>query len=235
MRFDVLGPLVVTGADGHVAVPTGAPAVVTCWLVANANEQVSYGALASVLSDSTVAETTDERGAHQVVRGLQARLGDALVASTTHATIRVDAEDVDAIRFESLLDRAQTAADLDAALSLWRGDPYPELAGSLAALAVVGHLAERRLGALEDAFGLRLRGRADYALVADLRAEVTRSAERPRLWRQLALALYRTGRQVEALDILAARRREGDEADTTALYDAILRHDPDLDRGELGR
>jgi DNA-binding SARP family transcriptional activator len=80
-----------------------------------------------------------------------------------------------------------------------------------------------------------LTGPVDYRLVADLRAAVTVHPYRPRLWRQLALALYRTGRQVEALATLreAAAVRDAPDPDAEALHSAILRQDPALLAGEL--
>ncbi|MGH9132085.1 MAG: BTAD domain-containing putative transcriptional regulator, partial [Acidimicrobiales bacterium] len=79
----------------------------------------------------------------------------------------------------------------------------------------------------------------DYQLVADLEAMTWRHPERERLWRQLALALYRSGRQVEALRVLArCRRAMGGVAEVLApesvrLERAIARQDPTLEDGEL--
>lgn len=244
MQFAVLGPLLVTGPDGYIALPAGPAAAAVSWLLANANTQVSYNSLASVLWPDRTDPGHDAIGqAQAVARGIRTRLGDAIIITTrTHATIQVSDADVDAITFERLLDEAANrigASDyaaatgrLNAALALWRGEPYRELRDAIEALPVINHLLERRNCAVEDIFGLRLHGRVDYAIVADLRAELTRSPDRPRLKRQLALALYRTGRQVESLELLRTHQDDVHDMQTAALYQAILRHDPSLDRVE---
>lgn len=209
-----------------------------CWLVAHAGEPVSHASLATVMWP----EAPDAARVPAVLRGVRGRLGGhSLEIASTHAVLRTGADDVDALHFERSLRRAAehlaleahdaARAELDAALGLWRGEPYRELAGVVSAIPVVARLTELHDQALEDMFGLRLRGSVDYRLVADLRAEATRTPERPRLRRQLALALYRTGRQIEALSLVAALRAEADEHATT-MYDAMLRHDGGLEAGE---
>jgi DNA-binding SARP family transcriptional activator len=238
VRFDVLGPLVVTGSAGWIALPAGPSTAAVCWLVAHVGEPVSHAALATAMWP----DASDAARVPAVLRGVRARLDDdSLEISSSHAVLRVGPDDIDALRFERALRRAAehlaldahdaAHAELDAALRLWRGEPYRELAGVVAAIPVVTRLAELRERALEDLFGLRLRGPVDYRLVAELRAEATRAPERPRLRRQLALALYRTGRQIEALSLVAALRAEADEHAST-MYDAMLRHDGGLEAGE---
>lgn len=227
----------VTGSAGWVALPPGPPAAAVCWLVAHLGEPVSHASLATVMWP----EAPDAARVPAVLRAVRARLDDDLEIASSHAVLRVGADDIDAQRFESSLRRAAehlaleahdaARTELEAALGLWRGEPYRELAGVVAALPVAARLTELRDRALEDVFGLRLRGSVDYRLVADLRAEATRTPERPRLRRQLALALYRTGRQIEALSLVAALRAEADEHATT-MYDAMLRHDGGLETGE---
>lgn len=130
---------------------------------------------------------------------------------------------------------AQTRADLTAALELWRGEPYRELDRAVPALGTLERLTDMRLGAIEDLNTLDLTGNVDYTLVADLRSWVILYPQRPRLWRQLAQALYRCGRQVEALQTVAEARGALDYPDPALarLETAILRQDAALEAGEL--
>lgn len=244
MFFDVLGPLRLTAPGGQLRIPSGASARAVCWLVANVNRPVSVANLAAVV-------WPDERGnaaskASALLRTLGPTLGDSLRVERGHAHLDVPEGSVDAVRFSRLVadgvdclksgDAEMAEADLSAALNLWRGDPYPELERALPAIATIDRLRELQLVATEELMGIALRNRVEYPLVAELRALVVEHPDRPRLWRQLALALYRTGRQLEALDVIAdLRGGPGDEASLHALQSAILRQAPELAEGELAR
>ncbi|MFB9208061.1 BTAD domain-containing putative transcriptional regulator [Nonomuraea spiralis] len=93
---------------------------------------------------------------------------------------------------------------LDRALGLWRGDPLGEFAGQEFAQPVAARLAETRVTALEDRFDARLALGEDAPLVPGLEALVEAEPYRERAWSLLVRALYRAGRQAEAL---AALRR----------------------------
>lgn len=134
-----------------------------------------------------------------------------LVSAAPGYALRATVEQVDAWRFESLVrsdgDPAGVWAALDAALGLWRGPALAEFADLTWALTEAGRLEELRLVAVErraDA-GLAL-GRAT-ALVADLEAHASAHPLREEAWRLLALALYRTGRQGDALGALRRARK----------------------------
>ncbi|HMG44254.1 MAG TPA: BTAD domain-containing putative transcriptional regulator [Acidimicrobiales bacterium] len=133
--------------------------------------------------------------------------GYALLAART---------DVDATRFEDLVaaghaalaagDAAGAARILDDALAVWTGPPVPELAGEPAVVVATGRLEGRRAQALEDRFDAGLALSDHRVLVPRLEAAVAEQPFRERLRAQLALALYRCGRQREALAALAAAR-----------------------------
>ncbi len=241
--FDVLGPLRVSGADGVVSLPGGRSATALAWLVLHANQPVSIDWLAGELWPDR-AENAPVK-ARMLLRGLIPLVGSSALQVDAQARLVVSDDAIDAWRFEQLVrqgrdhlrrgDGARARANLDAALALWRAEPYPELDRAVAAIGDIDRLVELRLVAVEEATSLALRGQVDYALVADLRALVVRHPERARLRRQLAVALYRTGRQVEALDSMAATMRElGDDGgETAALRAAILQHDDRLTHGEL--
>ncbi|GIN00729.1 BTAD domain-containing putative transcriptional regulator [Planomonospora venezuelensis] len=137
-----------------------------------------------------------------------------LVTVASGYALRIAPDQVDALRFESLVrtageqlegdDPASARAALEKALGLWRGTPYSDFADQPWAEAEVNRLTELRLIARErhaDA-GLRL-GMAAEA-VPDLEALTTEHPLREEGWRLLALGLYRSGRQG---DSLAALRR----------------------------
>lgn len=120
------------------------------------------------------------------------------------------ASSVDAWRFEEAvaaqLPPAQALGLLDTALGLWRGPAYVEFADAPWSRAERSRLAELRLQAVEQrAEALLALGRSAEA-VPDLDAHVTEHPWREDAWRLLALALYRTGRQADALAVLRRAR-----------------------------
>ncbi|WP_052360481.1 BTAD domain-containing putative transcriptional regulator [Kutzneria albida] len=135
-----------------------------------------------------------------------------LVTEGAGYAVRAADDSVDAWRFESALTesadllaagRAGTALSrLDSALTWWRGPAYAEFAEEHWARAEVDRLEELRLLAVERRAQAALAlGRAD-AVAADLRAHVADHPWREHAWHLLALALYRAGRQRDALDAL---------------------------------
>jgi YVTN family beta-propeller protein len=173
--------------------------------------------------------------------------GDELLATQAPGyVLRVPAERLDARRFEALLEQGrgalargdpqQAAATLRAALSLWRGPPLADLAYEPFARTETRRLEELRLAALEDRIEADLAlGRHD-ALVAELETLVAENPYRERLQAQRMLALYRSGRQAEALDAYRrARRTFADELGIDPgprlqeLELSILRHDTSLE------
>jgi DNA-binding SARP family transcriptional activator len=136
---------------------------------------------------------------------------------------------------------ARAAAGLRAALSLWRG---PALAGIEARIVQAGtaRLDEQRMTALEDCLDLELALGQHRQAVSELQALAREYPLRERITAQLMLALYRSGRQAEALGTyrqLASRlaRELGIDPvrEITWLHQAILRQDPSLDPGHAAR
>lgn len=234
MHFDVLGPLRVTGAHGRVTVPAGRTSAALAWLVANANEWVSIDALVELLwrdAPATAAAKT-----RLMLRSLEPLLEPGTLEFADRVRLVAAEQAVDAWRFEGLVTEAgklvatgdahRARVNLEEALGLWRGDPYPELDRALPAQAAIDRLAELHVDAIEELNELDL-AHPDYVLVAELRSQAILYPDRPRIRRQLALALYRTERQVEALDVLRELRRDlGDEDGlAAALQAAFLSHD----------
>ncbi|GAA2336675.1 hypothetical protein GCM10010170_017240 [Dactylosporangium salmoneum] len=131
-----------------------------------------------------------------------------LVSRAPGYLLQVPAESVDAARFAAAVERApaELAADpsaalqtLAAALELWRGDPLPELGDSPLARAERGRLVELRLSAVErHAEALLSLGRASE-VVYRTETALAEAPYRERLWALLMLALYRSGRQADAM------------------------------------
>ncbi|MEV0151495.1 MULTISPECIES: BTAD domain-containing putative transcriptional regulator [unclassified Nonomuraea] len=133
-----------------------------------------------------------------------------LVSAAPGYALRAGAEQVDAWRFESLVqsdgDPARVWTAMEEALALWRGPALAEFADLTWAVTESGRLEELRLIAVERRAGAGLAlGRAT-ALVADLEAHASAYPLREEAWRLLALALYRTGRQGDALGALRRAR-----------------------------
>ena len=196
-------------------------------------------------------------GLRKVLEPERARRSAAgvLVTQAPGYALRVASEDVDAGRFATAVTTwhrrlagpllgpedlpgdvlAEGVGALDEALALWRGTPYAELGDLPAAVAERGHLEELRLVALEDRAWARL-ALGDHATVAaDLEPLTLLHPLRERLWALRALALVRSGRQGDALEVLRdVREVLADElgldpgVELQDLQDRILRQDPSL-------
>ncbi|MGR6319115.1 BTAD domain-containing putative transcriptional regulator [Micromonospora soli] len=166
--------------------------------------------------------------------------GDLLVTRAPGYQLAVAADAVDANRFERLLETARSAttgagpaaalARFDEALRLWRGPALADVGDAEWALAEAARLEELRLGAVEDRLELLLAAGRQAEAVADLERLVATHPLRERLHRLLMLALYRGGRQADAITAYhALRHRLADELgidpapELQALAEAILR------------
>ncbi len=158
--------------------------------------------------------------------------------------LAVDPDDVDASRFTHLLrrareldaaDRVQEARDtVGAALALWRGPAYADVSAPFA-VAEAERLAELRLSALELAAGLDLRLGCHHDVVDHLRALVREAPLREGLRGSLMTALFRCGRQAEALQVyeegrvlLADELGVDPGPELQRLHGRVLRQDPGL-------
>ncbi|WP_433515971.1 AfsR/SARP family transcriptional regulator [Nonomuraea sp. CA-143628] len=242
MRFGVLGPLSVWTPDGQpVQVPEAKVRALLADLLAHRGRPVSTDRLIEDLWGDR--PPGDAPAALRVkVSQLRRALGDrSLVAFRPPGyLLAVDAEEVDAGLFESLLARAGRSDDarvrqalLTEALGLWRGAPYAEFGDF--ARAAVDRLEEQRLVALEELAEARLELGDHGALAAELAELVAAHPLRERLRAAHLRALYRAGRQSEALagyaqlrGLLAEELGIDPAPELTALHAAILRQDPTL-------
>ena len=153
-------------------------------------------------------------GAAKTLRSYVSRLrtlvGDELVVSRPPGyLLEIEPEQVDAHRFERLLeegrearargDPAGAAVRLREGLALWQGDPLADLADEPFAEIEAGRLEELRLQSLEERIEADLECGRHQGLVTELEVLVAEEPLRERLWVQLMTALYRSGRQADAL------------------------------------
>ncbi|WP_275294417.1 BTAD domain-containing putative transcriptional regulator [Amycolatopsis sp. La24] len=213
ISFSVLGPLTACDARGPVALPGPRHRAVLARLLVARGQVVSTDALVDALW------TEPRAGAVGAVQTFVAALrrslepdrpprtpAKLLVTAGPGYALRAEPEQVDAWRFEALLRGTPSVAQLDEALGWWRGEPYAEFADEPWARAERARLDELRLLALERrAAGLLDLGRAAEA-VPDLESLVDAHPLREEAWRLLALALYRAGRQGDALAALRRAR-----------------------------
>jgi YVTN family beta-propeller protein len=220
-------------------------------LILHANEPVLRGRLIEDLWGDTPPKTVNSvlNVYLSKVRRLLSEGVDEqpLVTQAAGYVLRVPPEALDARRFEALVEQGReqlaegeadcAAATLRAALTLWRGPALADFAAEPFAQYEIGRLEELRLIALESRIEADLAlGRHD-ALVAELEALVAEHPYREGLRAQLMLALYRRGRQAEALETYRHARRSFVEElgiepgpRLQALEAAILRQDTSLDR-----
>lgn len=216
-RFQVLGPFELRVRDRALDLGGFRIRTLLALLTANAGRVTSVGALVDALW-----ATEAPRDAHRTVRSYVSRLrhslGPADELITTHPAgylLEPPPDAVDAARFERLLaaGRRATAAGpsaaaerLTAALAVWRGDAYAEFAEVPRLRAEATRLHGLRLAAIEDRVDAELATGAGPALVEELTGLTERHPGHERLWGQLMTALYRAGRQADALDTFARAR-----------------------------
>lgn len=211
MEFRILGPLEVLRDDGAVGVGGARPRALLAVLLLHANRAVSAGTLAGVLWGEDAAPTMVKAVQVHISR-LRKALGDSDVLVTTPAgyLLRVRPGELDADRFQRLMadgrrrlaaGRSEAAsATLREALSLWRGPPLAELESVQFARAEIGRLEEQRLIALEARLEADIAAGRHVDVVGELQQLVAEHPLREHLHALRMLALYRAGRQADALE-----------------------------------
>jgi DNA-binding SARP family transcriptional activator/streptogramin lyase len=204
--------------DDGVELDLGPPKqrAVLALLLLNANHVVSTERLIDDLWGDSPPSTA--RAALQVyVAGLRKALHNGGASLHTRApgyVLELDAGALDLDRFTQLRAEARESSDaerraalLHEALLLWRDAPLLELRSEAFSTAAVAQLEQLRLAALEERIDADLALGRHAALVTELEALVAEHPYRERLRAQLMLALYRSGRQADALDVYQAGRR----------------------------
>jgi predicted ATPase/DNA-binding SARP family transcriptional activator len=229
--FRILGPLEVAENGRALALGRGRQRALLAVLLLRTNEVVGQDRLIDALWGESPPATA-LTALHGYVSGLRKLLGaDRLETRQPGYVLRVEPGELDLHRFERLLEQERYGE----ALALWRGPPLSDLAVESFAQVEIARLEELRLAALEGRFDRELAGDRHAELVPELEALVREHPLRERFAAQLMLALYRSGRQADALSVYGAARARlveelgldpGDEL--RQLQRRILEHDPAL-------
>jgi ABC-type transport system substrate-binding protein/DNA-binding SARP family transcriptional activator len=241
LEFRILGPLEV-GRDGELLeLPAGKPRALLAVLLLHGGAVVSLDTLVDELWGDEPPATAAKNVQGYVAR-LRRQLGDgSLVTQAPGYALRVDDERVDARLFQALVEEARSAepagaaSRLEEALALWRGPPLADFTYEPFAQEEIRRLEELRLSALEDRFEADLELGRHEEVVGKLEQLARAHPLRERLQGLLLVALYRCGRQADALEAYRATRRRfveelGVEPSPALrqLERAILEHDPSL-------
>ncbi|MGH8974640.1 MAG: BTAD domain-containing putative transcriptional regulator, partial [Acidimicrobiia bacterium] len=250
VEFRILGPLEVTGPGGTASLGASREGALLARLILSANRVVSLERLVDDLWESDPPAKAP--GALQVyvsrlrkvLRGCG--IGDVLLTQSPGYVLALGPDFVDAVRFEALVARGRrqsergdhraAAETLRSALALWRGPALADVADAPFARAEAARLEEGRVAALEERIDADLACGRHGELIGELAALLSEHPLRERLWSQRMVALYRAGRQAEALRSYQELRRVlgedlGIEPSTALrrLEADILRHEPELD------
>jgi WD40 repeat protein/DNA-binding SARP family transcriptional activator len=237
MEFRLLGPLEVRCDGATVAIPSAMQRAVLAALLLEAGRVVPVDRLIDTLWGPAAPRTARITVQNYVMRLRQA-LGEAgperISTRSPGYLISVEPGELDVTRFEELLGSARTAAGQRAwgaaaeharsALSLWRGDPLADVESDRLRREEASRLIDLRLRALETRIDADLHLGNHGEVIAELRGLAAAHPEREGLHAQLMLALYRDGRQAEALAAYQRARQ--------ALVDEIAA-EPGLELREL--
>ena len=248
MEFGILGPLRAVGPDGPIELKAAKQrALLATLLLAHREEAVPAARL--------IDELWGEAPPATAAKGLQVHMsqlrralgpGQPIVTRASGYAVELEPGALDLERFEVLVAQAreeraagrlaEAAGLLREALGLFRGPPLADAPLLGPGASEPGRLAGLRLAALEERLDVDLAMGADAAVVGELEALAAEHPYRERLHAQLMLALYRSGRQADALE--AFRRVRGALVEELgldpgrelhALEAAILVQDPALD------
>jgi DNA-binding SARP family transcriptional activator/tetratricopeptide (TPR) repeat protein len=250
LDFRILGPFEVQMGGHQLALGGAKQRALLASLVLHANEVVSRDRLLHELWGEDPPETAPKMIQIYVSRLRkileQGAATRALVTQPPGYVLRVDPENIDAYRFERLVaegrqaltadDPSKATRTLGEALALWRGSPLAEFMTEPFTETEGGRLEELRLTAVEDRIEAELALGRHADLVGELEVLAAEHPLRERLRAHLMLALYRSGRQAEALDVFKGTRLHlvevlGIEPSRSlhALQKAILLQEPELD------
>jgi len=217
-EFRILGPLDVRENGHAIEVGGGKQRALFALLLVGGGKSISTDRLIDALWGEK-APASAVSSLHAYVSRLRSALGsDRLVRSGHGYQLVVHPDELDVDRFERLLvsgrdllraGEVEAAAEtLRTALALWRGPPLADLTYETFATDEIARLEELRLDALAERIQADLAlGRAQQ-IVPELEALVRQNPLRERLRGQLMLALYRSGRQAEALETYQRARRD---------------------------
>lgn len=249
LEFRILGPLAVTAEDGAIGLPRPLERAVLAFLVLNVGQIVPTDRLVDELWPGSPPESA-RHSLHVHISRLRSALGDdVLMTRSPGYLLTADEEQIDARRFEVWVrDGRRALRDTEPeeavrlfrqALALWRGSPLPELAGLPYGRIEISHLEELRFGALEGLYEAELALGHHAEVVEGLTGLAEECPFRERLWGHLMVALYRSGRQADALHafqdlkrLLRAELGISPGPELQHLEEAIILQKPELGWGE---
>jgi DNA-binding SARP family transcriptional activator len=256
MRFNVLGPLEIVVGETRVPLTGLNRRATLAFLLLHANKMVPTSQLLRALWDDNPPSTA-RKMLHNAVSHLRGVLSSggagadapSIITDAGGYLLNVDPKSIDLVRFHELAERGRRELEVGAwatagralreALDLWRGPVLADLVEHGIAWPELTVLRNTRLALLEDYVEAQLATGRQHEVVPLLeRAVAETDPPRECLTAQLMLALYRCGRQAEALDVYRRARASlvdklGIEPGRTMqnLERAILDHDPKLTLG----
>jgi len=249
MEFRILGPLEVSGTDGPLVLGGARQRAVLAHMILRANHVVPADLLIDELWGEEPPETARNTVQTYVYR-LRGILGqDRIESRAPGYVLRVQERELDVNRFDALTgearaelleDPAAALATLTEALALWRGSALADLGEEPSLAGEIARLDELRLSATEDKVSAELALGQHSRIVGELEALIKRHPLRERLWGDLMLALYRSGRQAEALEayqkartVLAEELGIDPSRRLQRLHEQMLAQDPALSAASM--
>jgi DNA-binding SARP family transcriptional activator len=244
--YRILGSFEIYDDGALLAPGTGRQRALLALLLLRANETVQSETLVDELWEGSPPPSATKILQNYVSR-LRRGLGDGVLVTRGHGyALRVGPGEVDVDRFRQQLEVGRRALasnepelateTLSAALALWRGPPLVDFADERFARSDIERLEELRLAALTERIEADLALGRHVELIGELEALAGRYPFHERLCAQRMLALYRSGRQAEALEAYREMRHALVEqlgiepgASLQALERSILTHDPSLE------
>ncbi|SMD22967.1 DNA-binding transcriptional activator of the SARP family [Kibdelosporangium aridum] len=241
--FRLLGTLDVKVAGRRIAVPAGTQQVVLAGLLLRANQVVRVSELIDWLWDEDTPDNAVSTAQAYVRRLRQTLQAKDLITTMSHGyRINLESDELDLVRFRGLVKQADETSDpaartdlITQALALWRGPALADIPACSFREREVTRLTEEHLRAIEIRVDCDLAIGRHAELLPELQNLTTLHPFRERLHGQLMLALYRSGRQVEALSTFQhVRTRLADEVgmdpseQLRLLHQRILTNDPAL-------
>ena len=249
MDFRILGPLEVRDDGVELSLGGGKQRALLALLLIHPNESLSTDRLIDELWDEQPPPTA-AKILQNYVSQLRRVVGDERLQTQARGyALRIGPGELDVDRFRQRFEearRAQAAGDperasllLGEALALWRGSPLADFTYEAFAGEEIGRLEDLRLSALIERTDADLALGRHGDLISGLETLVAQHPAQERLRGQLMLALYRSGRQAEALQVYQdARRTLAEELGLEPsqglqrLEQSILTHDPDIEAPE---
>jgi DNA-binding SARP family transcriptional activator/pimeloyl-ACP methyl ester carboxylesterase len=246
VRVSVLGPLRLENESGEVVLGAAKERSLLAALALSPGRVVGIETLVSALWGET-PPATSRKTLQTYVSNLRRVIGaDAVETVGSGYVLRVAVDDVDVGRFRTLVGEGEHALKNDSvekareklaqALTLWRGEPFADVEQHTGVAAEAVRLREEYLSALESRLTADLAAGRHRELVGELEMLVREHPFREQLWGDLVVALYRSGRQADALaayqrarDLLRDELGLEPGGALRRLERAVLVQDPSLD------